>query len=536
MADLRHLEQRHTDSLLDYVRVLRRRRWVILQTMILVPALAVVFSLRQERLYQAEAKVLLTPNDVTRQLGNESGGSIDPNRVAVTQARLARVRPVLARTILAAKVPNLTPTVLLARSSVSEETGADLLLFDVTHEEPRYAQRLATTYAVTFTKYRRELETAGLQQARRAIDERLAQLEAEGERGSSLYDELAKTQQELKTREALVSQSFVVERAAGAKQVQPRPVRNAILGLGLGILLGIGLAFLWEALDTRVRTAEEVSTRLGLPLLARIPEPPRRLRTDDKLVMLQEPTSVEAEAYRVLRTNLEFVNLERGARSLMVTSAVQGEGKSTTAANLAVALARTGKRVILVDLDLRRPYLSRFFRLQGHPGITDIALDHGHLSEAIVPVPIVERTARGERRASALMENGSENGSTGGVLEVVASGPLPPDPGEFIGTHALAGLLDALALRADLVIVDSPPLLGLGDAMTLSAKVDALLVVTRLNVLRRPMLAELRRVLEACPAAKLGFVLAGADADEGYAYGYYRQPYGDPERTRERVT
>src|SRR5262249_8910325 len=156
--------------------------------------------------------------------------------------------------------------------------------------------------------------------------------------------------------------------------VQPRPVRNGIIGFALGALLGIAFAFLREALDTRVRSASEVAARLGVPLLGRVPAPPRAIRTSDKLVIVEEPAGSRSEPFRVLRTNLQFVDIDRGSRVIMVTSALSGEGKSTTAANLAVALAQAGKHVVLVDLDLRRPFIDRFFSLTGQPGLTSVAL------------------------------------------------------------------------------------------------------------------------------------------------------------------
>jgi Mrp family chromosome partitioning ATPase len=304
----------------------------------------------------------------------------------------------------------------------------------------------------------------------------------------------------------------LVQAAGRGVQMEPRPLRNGILGLALGVLLGIGLVFLREALDTRVRSALEVAAKLRIPLLGRVPAPPRSIRGNNKLVMIEEPATSKSEPFRVLRTSLDFVNLDCRAKSIMITSALSGEGKSTTAANLAVALAHAGKSVILVDLDLRRPFIDRFFELNGHPGLTEVALGTTHLDAALATVPI---GSHGPTRWKSL--NGPVKR---GRLEVLKAGILPPNPGEFVSSSAIAEILAELRDRADVVVVDAPPLVGLGDALALSARVDALLLVTRLKLLRRSTLNELRRVLDAAPVPALGFILTEADADEGYDYAY----------------
>lgn len=241
--------------------------------------------------------------------------------------------------------------------------------------------------------------------------------------------------------------------------------------------------------------------------------------------MLEEPHGVHAEVFRMLRTNLEFANLDRGARTIMFTSAVEEEGKSTTVANLAVAIARAGHSVALVDLDLRRPFLARFFDLEEHPGLTDVALGHVDLQTALARRAIVEADGRPTL-------NGNGQAGVEGVLDILTSGPPPPDAGEFVGSGVLRNILDELREAADFVLIDVPPMLHVGDAMALAARVDALVVLTRLSVARRSMLNELRRLLDACPAAKLGFVVAGADLEHGY-YGHGSGYYYTTERGRE---
>jgi len=516
-------------TLRDYLQVARRRKWIIVQVVVLVPLAALVFSLFQTAQYQGSAQVLLSQQDLSSQLTGTQAASTDPTREGATQAALARVPTVAQGAIRTAHV-TMTAGGFLAASSVSASATSDLLAFNYTSADANLASRLATAYARAYVRYRLASETAPIMTALKEVQARIAQTPS-----GVLYNTLVAQEQKLQELATLkTSDASVVKTAGPAAQTAPKTSRNVMLGIVLGLFLGIGLAFLREALDTRVRSAEVIGERLGLPLLARLPEPARALRAESKLAMLEEPKGVNAEAFRMLRTNLEFAMLGKDVRTLLMTSAVEQEGKSTTIANLAVALARAGQRVILVDLDLRRPFLDRFFGLRDHVGLTQVAIGHVPLSDALAEIELV-------RSPSSLIGNleASENGRAAtagngngklrhGSLRVLPSGPIPPDPGEFVGTGRLAALLEELRRDADIVLIDAPPLFHVGDAMVLSAKVDAVIVATRMEILRRPMLAELNRLLETVPAIKLGFVVTGAEADEAYGskYGgyYYSRP------------
>ena len=503
----------NASGLSHYVKVLRRRAWLAALATVLITVLAVVLSLSQPVLYSSSADVFLGNQSLPAALSNFQPLSFDPQRVTATQADLARVPAVARRALDAAGLPNRSESSLIANSTVATAEDRDILTFTVTDNDAGVAKRLATSYAEGYTLYRRQLDTAAVVKARRSLEGQLAELRAAGQRRTTLYRTTSENVQQLSTAEALQgSNASLVRSAIDAEQIQPKPVRNAILGFVLGLVLGVALVFAREALDTRVRTAEEVGELLGLPLLGRIPEPPRRLRKAAQLMMLTEPQKPEAETYRILATNLGFVNMDRGARSIMITSASRGEGKSTTIANLAVALARSGRRVVLVDMDLRRPAVERFFGLHGRPGLTSAAVGFLPLDEALVRISLVDSTRDSEF--------GSTNGTVHGTLEVLPAGPLPPNAAEFAGSPKVSWVLAQLCDRADIVLIDAPPLLHVSDTMALSAKVDALLAVASLSTVRRPMLKEFHRVLEGAPVVKLGFVLTGEAGDDGYAYGY----------------
>ena len=504
-------------TLADYLAVIRRYAWVIAIVVVIVPVSAYIVSSRSAKVYSASSEVLLSRQDLGAALTGVPSATAytDPNRLAQTQASLARTPDVAERAIDEARISGMFPYELLERSSVSTQENSDLLRFTVRDAQPSVAIRLVNAYAEAFTEYKYELETTNLARARRELEGRLAELSSEGAMETQMYRDLVGQAQNLRTMEILQERASVVREAAAANQVAPTPKRNAMLGALLGLILGLGLAFLSNALDKRVRTQAEVEELLRLPLLGRLPKPHRRLRRVDRLAMLDEPSEASAEAVRRLRTNLELANIDGDAKVIMVTSAAEGEGKSTTLANLAVALADSGKTVALVELDLRRPTLAAFFRLKSRSGLTDVVLGRVKLKDALAAVPL--------SGPSATSLNGARSPEV--RLQVLPSGSsLPANPGEFVGSQAVARLLAELRSDHDLVLVDAPPMLSVVDAMTLSTRVDAVFAVVRLGVANRPMLEDLARSLERSPATKLGFVLTGSDDRKVYGspgYGYH---------------
>jgi capsular exopolysaccharide synthesis family protein len=233
--------------------------------------------------------------------------------------------------------------------------------------------------------------------------------------------------------------------------------------------------------------------------------------------MIAKPRSAYAEGVRRLATSIGFADPDGEAKVVLVTSALQREGKSTTVANLGVALARAGNDVVLVDLDLRQPTLAGLFGISRLSGLTDVAVRKATLDDALVGID-VPAIIPGQARAAGQM-------SLRGSLCVLPSGPLPANPGEFAGSEAVASrILAPLRERFDYVIVDSPPMCVVGDASTLSPRVDAIVVVTRLAVLNRPSLRDLKRQLAAAPARKLGSVITGVDVPPAYGYAGYYEP------------
>ena len=489
----------------DWLALLSRRRWIVLAAVVATTLTAFAVSRSQQRLYQASSTVLVNEqNQAALALNPSSTNTSPPDRFAATQAALARVGEVAAMTIAAVHVPGHTPGGLLAASSVSANPNADLLTFSVTDPQPRVAEKLATAYGKAFTVYRRRLDTSALSAALSDVNEKLARLSAVGQGNSPLAQQLTSTAHELEALHALEesgASAVLVGRAGSASMVQPRTSRNVALGLLAGVALGIGLAFLSDALDTRVRSTEELHQRLGLPLLGQVPRARRSASDAETLVTLSDTDGGGAEAYRILKTNLDITQLQHDIYSIVITSTAEGEGKSTTAANLAVTLARSSRHVILVDLDLRSPGIGRLFDLPNQPGLTGVAVGDVSLGRA-------------ERRGRALRLGRRRRRSAGdhdGRRTAAGSGCIP------LSTF-VAEMLRKLSERCDVLLVDVSPMLGVGDAMTIATRTDAILLVAERNRVRRAGIAETRRVLEACPTMTLGVVATGSDGGDHYGY------------------
>ena len=516
----------HSDgqsTLADYLAVFRRRKWLIVLTVVVTVAAAAAVSRSQTAEYTADAEVLINSNPVAP----TGPGSSNPDvqaRYDATQAQLAHTLQVAGPAVKSVSGIPITPDQLLKESSVTPDTSSNILTFTVTNRRPQSAISLVNAFARQFTLFREAQDTAAIDQQLRGVNRQIAALTAQisaakaaGQPTDSLHvkvNRLTRTQAALTNLKLLqTGGASMASSATSATQTQPKIIRNALLAVALGLVLGLIIATLRETLDSRVRSADDIAEGLDIPLLARLPSPPRKLRRSGNLALLDGEFQGYAEGYRRLRVALDYVNLQVGAKTILVTSAVEQEGKSTTAANLAIAIARTGRTVILGDLDLRRPSLDKFFNLESRPGLTDA----------------VAGAASAEDVLRAISLPGANFNGAPSYLHLLPSGSVPANPGDILDSPRLAGFLSELAQRCDYLILDSPPLLVVSDAVTLGGLADGIVVIIRSSTLRGPSLGEPERTLALCRATKLGYVLTAAEADDDYGAYYHQGTYYVPE-------
>lgn len=519
-------------SLSDYLGVVWRRKWIALLVTVMVTAAAIGFSERQQKLYAATSQLVNT----SAAANASSGKNAPTNAWSSTHAPLLATTTAAQAVLKSANLSNISAQQLLDETKVTADPLVDAVDFTVTDPNAASAMKLANTWALYAGTYANNLDKAPIQGSINELNSQITQLQQEQTDykhaiaanltptiSANAYARIpgqitADNAKIIKLTAQLSSAGFTLgtKTASPASQTQPKTARNAAIGVVLGLILGIILAFLQDLLDTRVRTVAEVGRRLRLPLLASIPARPRALR--EYAVVLLSPQGAAqmptAEAYRIFKLNLA-TTLRRGMKVIMFTSASDDEGTSTTVANLAVALTRAGQHVVVVDANMRRPALGSFFGLDDRMGVSDILSGHSQLGDALTIVDV------SREHPVDVGSNGTTTTSGGGLLEVLPAGPIPGDAAELLDSRAMTELLRELRSRADVVLVDAPPMLPVTDAMVLGTKVDAVVAVARARLASRPHLVALGRALDACAAPRLGFVFVGGAPDESQEYGGY---------------
>jgi len=512
-------------TLRDYLSVLFRRKWVVLLTVIVVAGSALAYSLLQTPVYQAHARVLISPSQSAFQSNYRT--YIDPSSIQ-TEIEVLQAAPVREAVVKRlGNVPDATATIV-----------ASTAVIDVSVQSSNAAQAatVATTYAEEYINLRRQQSLDGLLGLstilQKKIDDLKGQLDEANARAAEANAGRAPNAPVIRTPEqdSLVSQKaaykdkldqlsvdtsvqnggaqLVSPAAVPGTPVKPTPKRNVALGVLLGLILGIGFAFLADQLDESIKDRDDLERIVGaLPVLGVIPKVTGwRNRSEPRLVSTAQPNSSAAEAYRTLRTAIRFLGIERPMHTIQITSPSAGEGKTTTTANLAVALTRAGHSATIVSCDLRRPRIQAFFGLSEDIGFTSVLLGSAPLSTALIPVP-------------------DHDG-----LSVLPSGPLPPNPSELLSSGRAGEVLNALKTHSETVLIDCAPVLPVTDAVVFSARVDGTVLVITAGATTRKQLRRALTLLRQVDAPIVGVVLNGAapEGAYGYEYGGYRNAVAGP--------
>lgn len=505
------IEPTFSTQFVEYLHTLRRRKWTVLLVTVIAIGVAIGLSETQSPTYQAQAKLLLVSSPTQSFLGNASATPVN------IDDEIQRLQSPSVADLVRQQLGTAPPV------SGSNPTGTDIMVVSATSGTRAEAARVANSYANAYIKERQtEVANSYLRAAtviQGQIDGLKAQIAAAFKPGSappganpqttSLSTQVGLLQQQedsLRTEATVGAGGVQLLRPAGAPRspASPNPIRNGLLGLVGGLVLGIALAFVRERLDDTLTGKDDLDlAQPGLPVLGLIPAIANwRDETKTDLVTATRPQSATAEAYRSLRTSVQFLSLDRRLRTLLVTSPKSAEGKTTTLANLAVALAGAGQRVAVVCCDLRRPRIHHFFGLSNQVGLTTVLAGQIPLSEALQQVPDQEG------------------------LVLLASGAKPSNPSELLSSARLVEVLGALCAMADLVLIDTPPVLPVTDAVVLAPRMDATLMVVSSGTTTRRELARSLELLGQVEAPVVGTVLNGITSENRYGYRYGGERYG----------
>ncbi len=482
--------------------MLWRRKFVVLATIIVSVAVAVALSERSPKKYSSSAQLLFRdPGFAQALFGNNlfSTGQQEPQRTTQTNIDVVTSLNVAseAKNLLRSSEPVFS---LLESISVTPNANADIATIKATRGNPREAAALANAFAEGYILYRRQTDRATVAQAEELVSqsEQTASPAEQTKLGESLRQ--LGVLRSLQTGDA----EIIARAQANPTPVSPKPKRDAILGLVVGILLGAGLALLVDFLDRRLKTIDDFERVLpDYPVIASVPRVPADGAAARRLA------GVTGESYRMLREGLRFLDPTGRAKCFLITSADENEGKSTVAVNLASALSAAGRRVILVEADMRRPTVVKALRLgRSSPGLSDMLVSDDRLEDFLVPVESVPG------------------------LFVLPSGTVPPNSADLLSGGRMAEVLALAREHADVVVIDTPPLLPVADTRVLLrlSEVDGVILIGRAGVTRRDRLRAATRLLQQSALRVFGIVVT--DVRTSSRSEYYHYDYDEPSQDR----
>ncbi len=538
-------------ELRDYINVLINRRWIIIGTVVVVLALTLIFTFLQAPVYQSKVEILSEVSSASESvLGSFFTSALfDPDRYIQTQTEIIKTDTMALAVESALRIkydenarlrqegeevyiPGEIPTSSELASMVDVQQVERTNIFDimVTDTDPLLAQDVAQAYAEEYIASRQLAAIREISEARREVWNRIQEVEDEiqqaaeevnqytggdvpaevlneAQRAVNLWVSLYEKYITLRIAESLEQRGLeIIQPAKPGAKTSPRPTRNAVLAVFLGLILGVGLAFLVEYLDDTLRTREDFEKHYDTSIIGEIPHVEPENLPQNHIIYFEMPQHPAVEGYRTLRTNLQFLNLEGETRVILFTSSGPEEGKSTVMVNLGAALSEMGKKVLLIEADLRKPVLDRYFKVSPGKGISGVLTGTVPLEDAIQPT-------------------GYNN------LYVLVAGVKPPNPAELVASEAMDAVFERVKDFADFILVDSPPMLAASDAMALASKVDGVIVMAGYARASRDDAKRTSELLRKVNARILGLVINNIAPST--RYGYYHYYYYAPQTEEE---
>jgi len=494
--------------------------WLITLAGLLAGVTAFLVSSRAIPIYETNARLLVSDPPAMRSIDYTS--IVSSQSMTKTYAEMLVDRPVLEGVIDQLDL-QILPENLKKTISVELIPGTQLLDVSVENADPILATAIANSLGSVFAERIRELQSqrysatqAGLTQQVSAMEEQIAtttrdlelendstrksQLEARLTEYRRLYSNLVTNYEQVRLAEAQTSVNVVVSQPAVVpnKPVRPDIIKNTLFASLAGMLLTIVTLTFIEVLDDTLKNPDKIRQEFNLPILGMIAT---HNVDDQKIITLSQPRSPVAEAFRSIRTNITFASVDKPLRRILVTSATPGDGKTTVVTNLAVTLAQGERKVVLIDSDLRRPQVNHRLGLSNQPGLSQLFV----------------------QKLDTIQEVIQENEVPG--LAVITAGDVPPNPSELLMSNKMNQILDHLTQEYDLVLIDTPPVLSVTDAVALAPKMDGLIVVIKPGKTRKRDLRNALEQLRGVGARVLGLVLNGVDLDNRKYNYYYGEHY-----------
>jgi polysaccharide biosynthesis transport protein len=476
------------------LHVLRRRLPVIVLCIVVVTGAAYGFSKRQTKRYTTTASVIFNnTNQLAQEISGVSTGSSSNSLLAqqATDLELLKTGDMAARTARLLG-HGLTQQQVAEHLSASGRGESGIVDVSVTSTSPVLAAEIANTYVRLFAEEQLQDSRQSYKELLALVRKQIAAL-APGQRRGPDGVNLQDRAQTLGILSELKQGNVEIAEEAGVptSPSSPQTSRNTGIGIVLGLFIGLALAFILEGFDRRIRAPEDLEAIYGYPLLGTVPLSKAIAR---KLAVLPP---LEAEAFGLIRGHLRFFNIDRDLHTVAIVSATAGDGKTTIARRLAESAARSGSRVLLLELDLRHPTLSEQLGVDAGPGVVDVLVGAARIDEATRSIGLGAPTSADER-------------ATGRTLDVLVAGAVPPNPSELIESRAMEAVLEHVRSTYDLVVVDTPSLLDKSDGFPLLTSVDGVVLVGRVQHSRRDAAERLSQILAANSEVPLLGVIANA--------------------------